>query len=59
MKKDVDYKFHLCEENGVKEYWIVTPKFRQVLVFTLDTSQVYHLQGTFNVEDTETVPVFT
>lgn len=59
MKKDVDIKFHLYEENGVKEYWIVTPEFKQVAVYTLGSSNVYEHQGNFNLEDSEEVPVFT
>jgi Uma2 family endonuclease len=38
LHKDVDIKFHLYEENGVNEYWIIDPKEKQVLTFFLDLS---------------------
>ena len=34
-KHDVDTKFNLYLESGVKEYWIVEPEARIVLVYTL------------------------
>ncbi len=34
-KHDLDVKFKLYEESGVKEYWIVQPESRDVLVYTL------------------------
>ena len=34
-KHDVDTKFNLYQESGVKEYWIVEPEARIVLVYTL------------------------
>lgn len=35
-KHEIQTKFELYEEAGVKEYWIVEPKNRIVLVYTLD-----------------------
>jgi len=34
-KHDLDVKFKLYEESGVKEYWIVQPASRDVLIYTL------------------------
>lgn len=34
-KHDVDTKFKLYEESGVKEYWIIEPEERMVLVYSL------------------------
>ncbi len=34
-KHDLDTKFNLYQESGVKEYWIVQPEVRTVLVYTL------------------------
>ena len=35
LKKDVNDKFQLYEESGVKEYWIVSPNDQLVDVFIL------------------------
>ncbi|TAF69139.1 MAG: Uma2 family endonuclease [Flavobacterium sp.] len=34
-KKEMDIKFDLYEENGVKEYWIVEPYQKSILIYTL------------------------
>ena len=38
-KHDVDTKFNLYQESGVKEYWIVEPEERFVLVYTLQNEE--------------------
>jgi len=38
-KKDFDEKFHLYEQSGVREYWIVQPKEKSVNVYTLEKEQ--------------------
>lgn len=59
LKNDIDIKFHLYEENGVNEYWIVSPEYKQVSVYTLDENNKYFHQGDYNMEFAEEVPIFT
>ncbi|MGG7661535.1 Uma2 family endonuclease [Dyadobacter sp. BHUBP1] len=40
-KKEVDNKFDLYQESGVKEYWIVQPVDQNVFIFTLSDSGVF------------------
>ena len=40
-KKDLDEKFHLYENHGVKEYWVVDPGSRYVRIFTLSNEKKY------------------
>lgn len=43
-KRDLDDKFHLYEESGVKEYWVVFPDEQVISVYLLDeTISEYHL----------------
>jgi Uma2 family endonuclease len=37
-KKEVDNKFDLYQESGVREYWIVQPSEKNVLIFVLNDS---------------------
>lgn len=41
VKKDLHEKYALYERAGVKEYWLVLPAERSVIVFALDESGVY------------------
>jgi Uma2 family endonuclease len=43
-KHDVDTKFNLYQESGVKEYWIVEPEERIVLVYTLKNDEYIGLK---------------
>lgn len=43
-KHDVDTKFNLYQESGVKEYWIVEPEERIVLVYTLKDNKYIGLK---------------
>lgn len=40
-KKEVDSKFDLYQESGVREYWIVQPVDQNVFIFTLNDSGVF------------------
>lgn len=43
-KHDVDTKFNLYQESGVKEYWMVEPEERIVLVYTLRNEEYIGLK---------------
>ncbi|NVO84648.1 Uma2 family endonuclease [Hymenobacter terrestris] len=43
---DSKTKFDLYEENGVREYWMVDPGLKNVMVYVLENDQ-YQLQGEF------------
>jgi len=43
-KHDVHTKFNLYEESGVKEYWMVEPVERMVLVYTLQNNKYIGLK---------------
>jgi Uma2 family endonuclease len=54
-KHDIDTKFHLYEEAGVLEYWIVFPNEKVVNVFDLDkTTQKYVFRKIYS--DDEAIP---
>jgi Uma2 family endonuclease len=40
-KKEKKEKFELYEENGVLEYWLVSPNENTIIVYTLDTKGKY------------------
>ena len=42
VKKDVEEKFKLYEENGVREYWIVQPNDETLTVFYLENGKYQH-----------------
>ena len=52
-KKDYNEKFHLYEENGVKEYWIINPDAESVEVFVLENEK-YFSRGVYNKLDGST-----
>lgn len=40
-KTEIKYKFDLYEENGVLEYWVVYPEYKQIHVFLLNEKEEY------------------
>ncbi len=40
-KTETKYKFDLYEENGVLEYWVVYPEYKQIYVYLLNEKEVY------------------
>ncbi len=49
-QKEMGVKFALYEENGVKEYWLVQPQDRVILVYVLKDSKYYGLKP-FTADD--------
>ena len=41
IRKDLHEKFSLYEQSGVKEYWLVLPAERSLILFTLDDKGTY------------------
>ncbi|KQS33222.1 Uma2 family endonuclease [Dyadobacter sp. Leaf189] len=39
--KEMNQKFDIYEESGVKEYWVVYPEYEHVLIFTLSEAGKY------------------
>jgi len=59
-KRDLDFKFSLYEESGVKEYWVVYPNDKAVNVFILQPNGKYDKGKTYEVIYNNTqVPVKT
>lgn len=57
LKYDLNNKFNLYEEAGVKEYWVVTPEEPNVIVFLLQNNGKYDNGAVY--EDDMDVPVQT
>ena len=38
-KKDLKYKYQIYEEAGVKEYWVVFPQSRSLMIYTLSNEK--------------------
>ncbi len=55
---DVHEKFQLYEEAGVKEYWLVTPDVKQVIVFDLNEVNKYQLRKMYAAPDVIPVHIF-
>ncbi len=56
-KKDKEIKFGLYEENGVKEYWLVEPADKVILVYVLKDGKYVGLKS-FTGEDEMSSPLF-
>jgi Uma2 family endonuclease len=52
-KKDLQYKYEVYEEAGVREYWIVMPEERLLEVFVLENAKYRRIQ---TYTDTDIVP---
>lgn len=57
-KHDVETKFRLYEENGVREYWIVHPEEQTVTVFVLGEDEKYHNVGMYAQDSKVKVNIF-
>jgi len=55
VRLDTKEKFHRYERAGVREYWIVRPEERTVMVFRLNENRQYGRPGVYF--DTDQVPV--
>lgn len=56
--KDMKLKFNLYESNGVKEYWVVHPHDKTILVFSLSPEGTYGKPAMYTAEDVIEVPLF-
>ena len=57
-KKDMNEKFFLYEESGVKEYWVVYPKEKALTVFLLQENGKYNAGTTYEYEAKAPVSIF-
>ena len=46
-KKELDIKFHLYEEFGIKEYWVIHPFNERIMKYELDTTGKYTISSQF------------
>ncbi len=51
-RTETRYKLNLYEENGVKEYWVVYPDYRHVMVFLLNENDKYGKPVIYEADDT-------
>lgn len=58
QKKDRKDKKALYEENGVREYWIVSPSNEEIAVYQLNEYSEYSLVGLFSDEDSVPSGIF-
>ena len=54
VKKDLHEKYGIYEKAGVKEYWIVQPQDRSLIIFTLSTAGHYQPSKPLTKGDTAT-----
>jgi len=57
-KKDMNDKFNLYEENGVKEYWVVYPRDKTINVFLLQENGKYHDGSLYEFEGKVPIHIF-
>lgn len=58
MLKDMNTKRSLYEQHGLKEYWIIHPEDRWLMVYTLDEQGRYGQPGVFGMDEASTVQLF-
>jgi len=58
-KRDMDEKFHLYEEAGVREYWIVFPKQNAIIVFLLQENGKFDNGTAYECDDKIPVHIFS
>lgn len=56
-KKELNEKYRLYEENGVREYWIVHPNDQTIAVFELQKDR-YQLRKLYSSEEEVSVSIF-
>lgn len=56
-QKEIKLKHSLYEENGVREYWVVSPEYLQIDVFALE-GEKFLLRGRYNAGDEIPVGIF-
>ena len=57
-KKDLGEKLLLYEKHGVKEYWVIQPADKTVLIFSQDKMKLYGKPHVYGKEDTIKVSIF-
>jgi len=57
-QRDVKDKFEIYQENGVREYWIVSPNDETVTVFLSDEKGKFQFKGIFAGDDKIPVNIF-
>lgn len=50
-EKDLTWKYDLYEESGVKEYWVVSPTEKNMMIYTLDGADKYQPSRLFTRGD--------
>ena len=58
LKYDWNYKFNLYEAAGVREYWIVDPKTKEVNIFLLQSDGKYDLGTIYECNQKAPVHIF-
>lgn len=58
FRKDVKDKFFLYEKSGVKEYWLVYPREKTIMVYKLGVEGKYGRPEVYSEEDSVKVGIF-